>query len=76
MKKHSLRKAINNYCKQCIHDPSSAGTWRLQVEQCTAPGCALYPVRPVSNYHKDEALEAQNESLKEDFEKRMLGYSP
>lgn len=49
-KRPSLRKAIDNHCKQCIYDKYSEGTWRLQVEKCTATNCALYPVRPTANY--------------------------
>lgn len=44
----SLRKAINAKCKDCIHDPKSGlGTWRHQVERCTAKTCPLWPVRPI-----------------------------
>lgn len=48
----SLRKAINDHCKQCIYDQYSKGTWRQQVEACTSPGCALYSVRPISYTEK------------------------
>ncbi len=44
-----LRAAINRMCRQCIYDPDAAGTWRQQVEACTSPECALYPVRPSSS---------------------------
>ena len=44
----SLRKAINEKCKDCIYDPKAGGTWRQQVEECTCMDCPLYPVRPVS----------------------------
>lgn len=44
----SLRNAINRKCRECIADPSAAGTWRQQVEQCTVKTCPLYDVRPVS----------------------------
>jgi len=45
-KRPSLRKAIDQHCKCCIHDPQAAGTWRQQVTLCSVTGCALYPVRP------------------------------
>ena len=49
----SLRKALNNKCRECIYDPKGcAGTWRQQVEACTAPSCPLYPVRPISKPRK------------------------
>lgn len=44
-----LRASINAMCKGCIYDPiGGKGTWRQQVEACTAKQCPLYPVRPVS----------------------------
>ena len=42
----SLRKAINDKCKDCIHDDCAPGTWREQVAQCSAPSCPLWPYRP------------------------------
>lgn len=47
----SLRKAINDKCKECIYDPGvpGNGTWRKQVDNCTATNCPLYIVRPVSS---------------------------
>ena len=45
----SLRKAINEKCKDCIYDPKSRlGTWRQQVEGCTIVTCSLHPYRPTS----------------------------
>lgn len=47
--KAELRAAINAKCCECIYDPvGGVGTWREQVEACTAPRCPLYGVRPVS----------------------------
>lgn len=52
--KVSLRKAINNYCKECIHDPlSGMGQWRQQVEACTIVKCPLYKARPRSKANKE-----------------------
>ena len=53
-KRKSLRGSINEMCKQCIYDPKAEGTWRKQIEDCTAKDCALYPVRPTSAYGKGE----------------------
>jgi len=44
----SLRKSINDKCKDCIYDEYGAGNWRQQVASCTVKSCPLYPVRPVS----------------------------
>lgn len=44
----SLRSAINSKCRECIADGNAAGSWRKQVEQCTAINCPLYSVRPVT----------------------------
>ena len=46
VKKPGLRKAVDNHCKNCIYDELEPGTWRQQVEQCTATICDLYPFRP------------------------------
>lgn len=51
-KRVSLRGAIDSMCKQCIYDKNAAGTWKKQIEDCTATDCALYPVRPKSAYGK------------------------
>jgi len=42
----SLRKAIDNNCKNCIYDDLAAGTWRQQVTLCSVKSCALRDVRP------------------------------
>jgi hypothetical protein len=44
----SLKKAIENFCKDCIYDETESGSWRLQVEGCKATSCALWEVRPVT----------------------------
>ena len=53
-KRPSLRQAINDQCKACIFDKAAAGTWKKQVEDCTATDCSLYPVRPTSAYGKND----------------------
>mgnify|MGYP001183938369 FL=1 len=47
-RKRSLRRAIDGYCKWCIYDPETGGTWRQQVTLCPSNGCPLFPVRPLS----------------------------
>jgi len=42
----SLRKSINNKCKDCIYDDLAAGTWLQQVTLCNAKSCPLFNVRP------------------------------
>jgi len=42
----SMRKAINRMCQECIYDSHDNGTWRQQVERCTAPKCPLFELRP------------------------------
>lgn len=42
----SLRKAINEKCRDCIYDPSSSGTWRQQVFSCSVKSCPLWHARP------------------------------
>ncbi len=44
-----LRKAIDMKCAECIYDPKYGnGSWRAQVEACTATTCPLYGVRPLT----------------------------
>lgn len=46
----SMRKAINEMCRQYIYDPMGGnGNWRQQVTKCTSPGCPLYELRPQTN---------------------------
>ena len=44
----SLRKAIDDKCRDCIYDPASRGTWRQQVTICPQTDCPLWPIRPLS----------------------------
>ena len=45
----SLRKQINQMCKDCIYDPQPGnGTWLLQIQECTSTDCALYVCRPIT----------------------------
>ena len=53
IKRPSMRKAINDKCKECIYDPESGtGTWREQVEGCSCQSCPLFDLRPVSGGKK------------------------
>lgn len=47
----SLRRAINDKCRECIYDPADSGNWRQQVTACTATECPLFPYRPRSTAH-------------------------
>ena len=44
----NLRQAINDFCKECIYDPTAEdkGPWRMQVRACEAKECPLFTVRP------------------------------
>ena len=50
----SLRKAINDKCKECLYDADAdgLGPWRMQVEACTSPECPLFEVRPTNRRRK------------------------
>ena len=41
----SLRKHVDEKCKDCIYDPTVPGTWRQQVALCTAKTCPLWRIR-------------------------------
>lgn len=44
----SLKKCIENHCKNCTYDNAAPGSWRAQVESCTVRSCALWEVRPIT----------------------------
>lgn len=44
----SLKKCIEQKCKDCTYDQAIPGTWREQVEECRVKTCALWPVRPMT----------------------------
>ena len=44
----SLKKHIEQKCKDCSYDPQQAGSWRLQVQDCRVTSCALWEVRPIT----------------------------
>jgi len=45
---NSLRKAIDNMCKDCSYDKYDKGTWRQQIAACIINDCPLHKVRPVT----------------------------
>lgn len=44
----SLKKCIENHCKNCAYDPCAPGSWRHQTESCNVKTCALWEVRPIT----------------------------
>lgn len=46
-RKATRGSAINAFCKMCIYDKGAEGTWRQQVEACTAKTCPLFQFRPL-----------------------------
>lgn len=40
-------QAIGAKCRECIHDPHAAGTWRVQVAACGCVDCPLWGYRPL-----------------------------
>lgn len=62
----SLRKAIDEKCKDCIFDSKSGfGNWRQQVQGCPAVDCPLWPVRPISKPKKVKDHEKFGKKLME-----------
>ena len=41
--------AIAAKCRECVHDPIAAGTWREQVAVCGCSDCPLWRYRPLPN---------------------------
>lgn len=55
----SLRKSINNKCRECIYCPNSGGgSWRQQVAACTSKNCPLFNVRPMPTRSIGESIVA------------------
>ena len=48
MKRPSMRKAIDQFCRECNYDPLDHGTWRAQIESCQMSACPLYGFRPLT----------------------------
>ncbi len=48
--KAGLRGKLDAKCIECIYDPVSLGSWRLQVDKCSSRGCPLHPVRATSKH--------------------------
>lgn len=44
----SLKKCIEEKCKDCTYDQLAGGTWREQVEMCNVRACPLWSVRPMT----------------------------
>lgn len=40
----SLRKRVDQNCKDCTYDPSSPGTWRQQVFLCCMKSCSFWDI--------------------------------
>ena len=55
-KRPSLRKCIDENCRNCIYDKQAKGTWRQQVTLCSMTGCSLHPVRPKTSAPIPEAV--------------------
>jgi len=62
----SMRKAINDKCRDCNYDQLDKGTWRQQVEACRCTDCPLYPYRPVSKASKSTEIDAISDLTEED----------
>lgn len=41
-------QAVTAKCRECVHDPDAAGTWREQVSVCSSVDCALWRFRPLA----------------------------
>lgn len=44
----SLKKCIEQKCRDCTYDSQQQGSWRHQTENCTVRTCALWEVRPIT----------------------------
>ena len=74
----SLRKAVDQHCKDCIYDDHSKGNWRQQVTLCSVTNCALWPHRPKTRSTIPESVLRWYGVEKGDFEPSIanLGARP
>lgn len=65
MKKLTPMKAIAAKCKECIYDEEAmgAGTMLQQIEDCTAPDCALFSLRPVTVKTRQKRRQAEIDAM-------------
>lgn len=42
----SFRQAVDNKCRDCVHDKAAPGNWRVQTTLCAVKSCPLWPLRP------------------------------
>ena len=50
------KKAIDAFCKQCVYDKHSTGTWREQVLNCPSKKCPLYAFRPIPDHAREKGV--------------------
>ena len=54
IKRPGIKGKVIAKCIECIFDDIGGnGTWRQQVEACTATACPLWSVRPISKPRED-----------------------
>lgn len=52
----SLRKLIDQNCRDCIYDDLASGTWRQQVTLCSVKSCAFHEIRPKTTHPIPESV--------------------
>lgn len=74
MQTKSLRKAVDEKCKDCVYDSANGGTWLAQTEACTCEkSCPLWPFRPVTaatrRQRAEGGIRSQKAKQRENFKK-------
>ena len=65
MAKPGMRGKINAKCIECIYvQGEGGGSWRAQVEACTAISCPLFSIRPTQMAVKQPTGREQPEQLR------------
>ena len=59
----SLKKSIDDNCKECSYSEGSDGTWRNQVVNCRGVSCASYNVRPLEGRNKHEVIVSRRKAV-------------
>jgi len=72
----SLRKAIDEKCKDCIYDPKcGGGTWREQVAQCSVVACPLWEVRPMPGSGPYADAPRLRADVTKEWLRKLVGYA-
>lgn len=69
----SPQQAINAFCRSCLYDEADTGSWRAQIERCTATKCPLFAFRPLTHATLEGKRTKLSGAEKDAFLRQMNG---